>query len=654
MVAEDERQRAISNENTTHESAAFKAFQRRYGPPGLNQERNGAKAMDEGNKHCIECNKDESGPIPGLTHEDYQHVLKHLSGMANGKSSKPTANMAHKEDVKGEWIIDSGCTEYITHLPNVLVNKKEASLEEPGFQRRNLIGVGRCKGGLHRMKMVQGRRAMEPWLRQKINKDYVDEPIKCHDCLCHHEFISAQAKEQTSTVEEPQTDSSYTEGNEPNDVSHEPYVENESGHENDVLGADVMFFNNEDEIDKLIDEAENQAETRPTRTKSQPSKFKDYVVQVPPSVKHPAFNQVTSTEVKALEKNSTWTLEDLPEGKRAIDSKWVYKIKFKPNGEVEMYKARLVAKGFTQMEGVDYHDTFAPVAKLFIADPRNNHLEAMNCVLGYLKATPGQGGTPISWRTKKQSEVLRSSAEAEYRAMASIDRKTPQRYPDVLTTSWRISIRSMDSLRTIDQSTGGKLRDINAEESWALLEDLALYDNESWNDPRDFDKPVKAIALPQDVPNARLSKFEADFKRQQGEMTNKIDTVLKAIIDRIAGTLPSDTVKNPKLGTYLVLSARSYPTIDPQCLTQIYSSINTITIHPKQQSDSHDRTEENKEEERQRDSSKNHPDSPTPPDPSISFITEKVLKFNSLFESLGLVPHRPTLNSFAPKRKMAK
>ncbi|GKG12947.1 retrovirus-related pol polyprotein from transposon TNT 1-94, partial [Tanacetum coccineum] len=50
--------------------------------------------------------------------------------------------------------------------------------------------------------------------------------------------------------------------------------------------------------------------------------------------------------------------------KRAIDSKWVYKIKFKPNGEVERYKARLVAKGFTQMKRVDYHDTFAPVAKL--------------------------------------------------------------------------------------------------------------------------------------------------------------------------------------------------------------------------------------------------------------------------------------------------
>ncbi|GKD02485.1 hypothetical protein Tco_1177459, partial [Tanacetum coccineum] len=55
--------------------------------------------------------------------------------------------------------------------------------------------------------------------------------------------------------------------------------------------------------------------------------------------------------------------------------------------------------------------------------------------------------------------------------------------------------------RTIDQAAGGKLRDKNAKESWALLEDLALYDNESWNDPRDFTKPVKAISLPQDVPS---------------------------------------------------------------------------------------------------------------------------------------------------------
>ncbi|GJW88040.1 MAK10-like protein [Tanacetum coccineum] len=79
--------------------------------------------------------------------------------------------------------------------------------------------------------------------------------------------------------------------------------------------------------------------------------------------------------------------------------------------------------------------------------------------------------------------------------------------------------------------------------------------------------------------DARLSKFEADFKQQQSEMTNKIDTVLKAITDRIAGMLPSDTVKNPKLGTHPVSSARSYPTMDPQCSFYPSTSINAIKAH---------------------------------------------------------------------------
>ncbi|GJU61304.1 hypothetical protein Tco_1243139 [Tanacetum coccineum] len=90
--------------------------------------------------------------------------------------------------------------------------------------------------------------------------------------------------------------------------------------------------------------------------------------------------------------------------------------------------------------------------------------------------------------------------------------------------------------------------------------------------------------------DARLSKFEADFKQQQGEMTNKIDTVLKAINDRITRVRPSDKVKNPKLNvnsTSLVLSARSYPTKDPQCSSHIHGSINAITMCSKQPNKSH-------------------------------------------------------------------
>ncbi|GJV31757.1 hypothetical protein Tco_1392157 [Tanacetum coccineum] len=63
----------------------------------------------------------------------------------------------------------------------------------------------------------------------------------------------------------------------------------------------------------------------------------------------------------------------------------------------------------------------------------------------------------------------------------------------------------------IDHSAGGKLCDKSAEESWELIEDLALDENESWNDPRDFAKPVKEISLPQDVPitsDCRLIELE--------------------------------------------------------------------------------------------------------------------------------------------------
>ncbi|GKV48080.1 hypothetical protein SLEP1_g54916 [Rubroshorea leprosula] len=82
------------------------------------------------------------------------------------------------------------------------------------------------------------------------------------------------------------------------------------------------------------------------------------------AVKDEKWREAMQKEITALEQNGTWTIETLPLGKRAIDSKWVYKIKYKADGTIERYKARLVAKGFTQIEGLDYHETFAPVAKL--------------------------------------------------------------------------------------------------------------------------------------------------------------------------------------------------------------------------------------------------------------------------------------------------
>ena len=70
------------------------------------------------------------------------------------------------------------------------------------------------------------------------------------------------------------------------------------------------------------------------------------------------------SELQALQTNGTWSLIPLPADKTLINCRWVYKIKHHSNGSIERYKAWLVAKGFTQLEGVDYQDTFSPTANI--------------------------------------------------------------------------------------------------------------------------------------------------------------------------------------------------------------------------------------------------------------------------------------------------
>ncbi|WVZ64610.1 hypothetical protein U9M48_014105 [Paspalum notatum var. saurae] len=78
----------------------------------------------------------------------------------------------------------------------------------------------------------------------------------------------------------------------------------------------------------------------------------------------PKWKEAMLEEMRALEKNKTWEVVDLPLGKQPIVCKWVFTIKHMQEGKVDRYKARLVAKGYTQTYGSDYDQTFAPVAKM--------------------------------------------------------------------------------------------------------------------------------------------------------------------------------------------------------------------------------------------------------------------------------------------------
>ncbi|KAJ9545430.1 hypothetical protein OSB04_025137 [Centaurea solstitialis] len=79
---------------------------------------------------------------------------------------------------------------------------------------------------------------------------------------------------------------------------------------------------------------------------------------------HPGWRQAMEDELGALRSNHTWDLETLPPRKRVVGCRWVFTVKLHPDGSLHRLKARLVAKGYSQAYGIDYDETFSPVAKM--------------------------------------------------------------------------------------------------------------------------------------------------------------------------------------------------------------------------------------------------------------------------------------------------
>jgi hypothetical protein len=110
------------------------------------------------------------------------------------------------------------------------------------------------------------------------------------------------------------------------------------------------------------------------RQSKPPKRFSNYMalmselIEVEPSNFQEAYEQhvwrdAMMEEYSSIMKNDIWEVVLWPEGKSMIGSRWIYKIKHVADGKVDKFKARFVAKGFSQKEGIDFSETFAPVVR---------------------------------------------------------------------------------------------------------------------------------------------------------------------------------------------------------------------------------------------------------------------------------------------------
>lgn len=177
-----------------------------------------------------------------------------------------------------------------------------------------------------------------------------------------------------------------------------------------------------------------------------PQRFQINLVTEPKTIKEALLGKLKSEwinamkeEMKSLKENDTWELCELPENRKAVDCKWVFKAKADASGNVQRFKARLVAKGFLQKFGQDYDLVFAPVAKhttirilLSIASKEKllvHHLDVKTAFLNgkldqsiYMKQPPGFHGENknLVCRLKRGIYGLKQAAKLWYDAIHAV------------------------------------------------------------------------------------------------------------------------------------------------------------------------------------------------------------------------------------------
>ncbi|XP_023759870.1 uncharacterized mitochondrial protein AtMg00820-like [Lactuca sativa] len=117
-----------------------------------------------------------------------------------------------------------------------------------------------------------------------------------------------------------------------------------------------------------------------------------------------------------FKRNNVWKMVPKPKGHTIVDTRWVYKNKLDESGAVVRNKARMVAKGYSQLEGVDYDEMYAPVARNGI----NTHFLSIRCTLKHQSSSNGCKKCLSEWRTERGSLSTTTSRLQKSRIFRSL------------------------------------------------------------------------------------------------------------------------------------------------------------------------------------------------------------------------------------------
>jgi hypothetical protein len=238
-----------------------------------------------------------------------------------------------------------------------------------------------------------------------------------------------------------------------------------------------------------------------------------------------------NSELQSIEENKTWELVDLPEGKRALGTKWVFKYKLDGQGKVIRYKSRVVVQGWAQREGIDYNETFAPVARygsvrllLAIAAAKGWDVEQLDVKTAFLH---GEIDMPDIYVKQPKGFVKKGQESKVYRLLRSLYglKQAPRIFNQVVHAAFTKNLGFTQSKR--DPCVYSKITEDEVTILIVFVDDIIITSSRS---SHDYYEQLKASGL--DIVKLGSLAYFLGIRINRNMITGELSLDQEAYIDR--------------------------------------------------------------------------------------------------------------------------